>query len=148
MPAAVPRAVKAGAPRGFAGLSHEQLLAAVPAQNAAVRVEARGEALVLWLPVRRRWWLQRPLGWLLPLRREKGIELDRIGGEVWRACDGERTVERIVEDFAERHQLGFHAARLPVVHFLQSLVERNRVALLVPEPARASAAAAREESAP
>jgi hypothetical protein len=125
--------------RGFAGLSHEQLLATVPVPNEAVRAERRGDSLVLWVPLRQRWWLQQPLGWLLPLRREKGIELDRMGVEVWQACAGGHTVERIVEEFAARHQLGFHAARLPVVHFLQSLAERNLVALAVPEEVSAAA---------
>jgi hypothetical protein len=133
MPTPAPAGTKSTPRRGFPGLSHEQLLAAVPAPNAALRSEPRGDAIRLWVPVQRRWWLQKPLGWFLPLRREKGIELDRVGSEVWRACDGRRSVEQIVEGFAGRHQLGFHAARLPVVQFLQSLVERNLIALIVPE---------------
>lgn len=121
-------------PPRLADLSHAQLLAAVPTPNGAVRCESRGDSLLLWVPLQQRWWLQRSLGWLLPVRREKGISLDLIGSEVWRACDGESTVEQIVAAFAERHQLRFHEARAAVSEFLGSLVARNLMVLAVSAP--------------
>ena len=107
-----------------------QLLAAVPTRNTAVREEQRGEALVLFVPIRRRWWLHGPLSWCMPLRDEKGVALDALGQEVWQACDGERDVESLVEDFAERHRLGFHEARLTVMRFLRMLAQRNLLVLV------------------
>jgi hypothetical protein len=121
----------------LADLSHAQLLEAVPTPNRAVRCETRGDSVLLWVPLRQRWWLQRTFGWLLPVRREKGISLDRIGSEVWRACDGEQTVEQIVAAFAGRHQLRFHEARAAVSEFLGSLVTRNLLVLVVPAPGAA-----------
>lgn len=111
----------------------DALLDARPAINSAVRTEQRGDALVLWVPIRRPWWLRGPLSWLLPLRREKGIALDELGQEVWRECTGERRLEDIIESFAERHQIRFHEARLCVLAFLRSLVERNLVVLAISE---------------
>lgn len=113
--------------------AEEALLDAWPAANGAVRAEHRGDALVLWVPIHRPWWLRGPLSWLLPLRREKGIALDELGREVWNACDGNRRLEDIIESFAERHQIRFHEARLCVLAFLRSLMERNLVVLAVPE---------------
>jgi hypothetical protein len=136
-------ALASAAQQRLADLSHAQLLAAGPTPNSAVRCEARSDSVVLWVPLRQRWWLQRSLGWLLPVRREKGISLDRVGSEVWRACDGESTVEQIVVGFAERHQLRFHEARAAVSEFLGTLVTRNLLVLVVP----ASVAAAQEELA-
>lgn len=108
-----------------------RLLDAVPMANRAVRVEARGETLILFVPIRRPWWMQGPLSWALPFRREKGVALDQLGSEVWRACDGERTVERIIDEFAERHRIRFHEARNSVVSFLHSLLKKKLLVLAV-----------------
>ena len=114
-------------------LDQSQLLDAVPVHNHAVRAERRANALLLWVPIQRRRWMLGPLSWLLPFRDEKGIALDALGQEVWQACDGKRRLEEIIEQFAEHHQLRFHEARLSVLQFFRSLVERNLVALVVPQ---------------
>jgi len=49
---------------------------------------------------------------------------------VLEACNGEATVETIVEGFAARHQLRFHEARQSVLSFLRMLVERRVIALV------------------
>ena len=109
------------------------VLDVVPVVNVAVRIERQRSGLLLWVPLRQRWWMGPPLSWLLPFKHEKGIALDSLGREVLEACDGKSTIERIVEDFANRHQLRFHEARQSVLMFLKMLVERNVVAL-VAEP--------------
>lgn len=115
-------------------LEQAQLLDAVPARNAAVRVEERGSALVLWVPIKRRWWTGL-IGSLLPLRDERGIELDDLGQQVWKLCDGERSLEAVIEAFAEAHQLRFHEARISVMTFVRSLCKRNLMAIVVDQPA-------------
>ena len=122
-------------------LDQTQLLDAVPTLNQAVRAERRGASLILWIPIQRRWWMRGPLGWFLPFRREKGVELDALGQQVWEACDGQRRMEEIIEGFAHHHQLRFHEARLCVTQFVRSLLQRNLVVLVVPE-ARSSRGAA------
>jgi hypothetical protein len=109
------------------------LLDLVPVANGALRQEERGTRLILWVPIRRRWWMGPPLAWVLPFRSEKGVELDPLGQQVFGACDGTRTTEQIIEEFAERHQLRFHEARLSVLAFLKSLAERKLVALVAPK---------------
>ncbi|HTA93916.1 MAG TPA: PqqD family protein [Polyangiaceae bacterium] len=118
-----------------AALDPMRVLNTTPAQNGAVRVEQTGTGVVLFVPVARPAWL-RALSLALPLRREKGFALDRLGQEVWLACDGSRSFGTIVDDFAQRHQLRFHEARAMVAQFLRTLAERNLVALLVPEEVR------------
>ena len=109
-----------------------QMLDAVPTHNTSVRSERRDNALVLWVPIQRRWWMRSLLRLGLPFRQEKGIALDSLGEEVWQACDGERRLEEIIEQFSEHHQIRFHEARLSVMQFLRSLMQRNLVALVVP----------------
>jgi hypothetical protein len=85
------------------GADFAELLDTVVVHNAAVRAERRGGAFILWVPIRRRWWMR-----------------------------GDRTLEQIVEEFAARHQVRFHEARLSVLAFVRSLLERNLVALTLP----------------
>ena len=108
-----------------------RLLATVPVANGAVREKRHGGTLVLWVPIRRRWWMRPPLTWVpgVRFRQEKGVALDALGQEVWRACDGQSTTEQIVEGFASRHRLRFHDARISVMTFLGMLMQRNLVAL-------------------
>jgi hypothetical protein len=110
--------------------SRADVLDVVPVANCALRIERQGEGLLLWVPLRPRWWMGPPLGWILPFRREKGLALDALGRQVFEACNGKSTIERIVEGFAARHQLRFHEARQLVLTFLRMLVERKVVALL------------------
>jgi len=110
----------------------ERLLTAVPSANRAVREEQRGGALVLFIPLRRRWWMAGPVSWCLPIRKERGVALDALGQEVWRACDGQRDIQQVVADFADRHRLGFHEARLTVMKFLRLLAQRRLLILIGP----------------
>ncbi len=112
-------------------LPPEKGMAAVPMRNQAAEIQSQNDRTILWLPARQRWWMNPPFNWLLQYRRRKGIELDNLGREVWDACDGNRSVENIVSDFANRHNLQFHEARIAVSKFLQSLMERNLIALAV-----------------
>jgi hypothetical protein len=120
---------------GNATLEPEAVLDLVPTPNEAVRAERRGGALVLWVPLERPWWTRGALRLLLPLREARGFELDALGEEVWSSCDGERTLERIIEDFAARHRIRFHEGRVAVLTFLRSLVERRLIALVGKRPA-------------
>ena len=113
-------------------LDPARVLRTKPTQNRAVRVENAASGAVLFVPTARPAWL-RALSWALPLRREKGFALDSLGTEVWLACDGSRSFEVIVVEFAARHQLRFHEARAMVAEFVRTLSERNLVALVVPE---------------
>jgi hypothetical protein len=110
-----------------------RLLDAVPMANEAVRVERHGETVILFVQVQRRWWMRGPLSWLLPMRNEKGMALDALGREVWEACDGKQTTEQIIERFARKHRLRFHEARLAVIGFLRSLVDRRLIVLVLRE---------------
>lgn len=109
-----------------------RLLASVPVVNEAVRAQRHGKTLILYVPIRRRWWMGPPLSWLpgVQFGDRKGVALDRLGEEVWQACDGQSTTEQIVERFACAHKVRFHEARLSVMSFLSMLMQRNLVALV------------------
>lgn len=129
--------------------SPRQMLDAVPVKNRAVRVERHGEELRLFVPLRRSWFHRPPVSWLLPVKTERGVALDRLGREVWQACDGRRSVEQIAQRLAERYHLRFHEARASVMQFLQELTRRGVVVVVAPrQPADARADTADPEVTP
>jgi hypothetical protein len=112
-------------------LSFEALMQAVPVRNTEVRAERRGpNGIVLYVPLRRRWFNGPPISWVLPLSPHRAVGLDRLGLEVWEACDGRTATEAIVERFADRHGLSFHEARTSVVAFLQQLTARRMIVVV------------------
>lgn len=60
------------------------------------------------------------------------FELDAYGREVLDLCDGQRTVRRIVDRFAEAHDLDRHQASLAVMTFLKTLIARRILAVAIP----------------
>ena len=115
-------------------LTVADVLDVVAVHNEAVREETRSESeMVLYVPLKRRWYMRPPFSWVFPFSRERAVGLDRLGREVWRACDGTTTMERIIEQFASRHHITFHEARISVMAFLRDLMRRGLV-VLVKEP--------------
>ena len=68
-----------------------------------------------------------PLSWLMPFSSHRRIELDAIGSTVLEVCDGKRTIERIIEEFARKETLTFREAQLAVTAFLRQLLERRMI---------------------
>lgn len=109
----------------------DALMDAVPVRNQEVHVERRGkDDVVLYVPLRRRWFNRPPFSWVLPFSERRALGLDRLGTEVWDACDGRTSTEAIVDHFAQRHALSFHEARMSVVSFLQQLTTRRLIVMV------------------
>jgi hypothetical protein len=112
-------------------LSYEELLAAVPVRNQAVQTEQRGpKELILYVPLRKRWFNSPPVTWVLPISQRRGVGLDALGAEVWKACNGRSGTLEIIRRFAEAHGLAFHEARVSVCTFLRMLTERKLIAMV------------------
>jgi len=115
-------------------MDRRQSLAAIPALNEEVRVEAQDDGRVmLYVPVRRR------AGFLArfqPAVMEKRIRLEELGSFVFGQIDGRRTTQDIIEAFLVRYQTNRREAELSTAEFLRSLVVRNVVSLGIVEDAR------------
>lgn len=117
-------------------LSPEQVLASRPMQNPALKsepIEGGGRRL----HVRRRgdWWV-RVLATVFPVPRERVVELDAVGGEVWELCDGEHTLREMTRVFQERHKLTRAEAEWSLRTYLKDLGKRNLVAFAVAKSGR------------
>jgi hypothetical protein len=114
--------------------SWERMLLALPIRNSSAAAEGHGaEAVELTVPRRRPKYLT-PLSWLVKVRPTRTIVLDRLGTQIWQSCDGKRTVEQVVEGFAQTHRLSFHEARTAVTGYLRELIERGAMAIVMPPP--------------
>lgn len=106
-------------------------LKAVPHPNEAMKLTPRKDGGVLAaVPMRRPKHLFPPLSWILPYSSHRRVELDPVGAAVLKKCDGRRTTERIIEEFATDHKLTFREAQLSVSQFLKQLTQRGIVAIV------------------
>lgn len=56
---------------------------------------------------------------------ERHVELDEVGGYVWELCDGQNTVESIVQKTGRQYKMNRREAEVSVTMFLQMLHQRN-----------------------
>jgi len=111
--------------------SWKNRLKARPVRNAAAEV-SRGDGEGPQIKVRRRkpGFLVPPLSWIIRPRLTRRLALDRIGARVWDLCDGERTMEDVVDEFSCRYGLTFHEARVAVSGYVSILVQQGALAIV------------------
>ncbi len=72
-----------------------------------------------------------PISWIIRTKQSHTVSLDHIGTQIWNWCDGKRTVEDVIDEFAKTYSLSFHEARVSVTGHLQQLVKRGVLAVAV-----------------
>lgn len=106
-------------------------LRAVPHVNQAMEMHHRSDGSALAsVPIPRPKFLVPPLSWILPFSPYRRVDLEPVGAGVLKMCDGRRTVEAIIEDFATGHKLSFREAQLAVTQFLRQLMRRGLVVIV------------------
>ncbi len=109
-----------------------QMLSATPERNRAAEHRWRnGDILELTVLKKRPWFLVPPLTWIFQTRPRRLFELDRLGSELWKLCDGKRKVEDLVDECARRHRLTFHESRVAVTGYVSELVRRGALVLIL-----------------
>ena len=66
-------------------------------------------------------------GTLLVVERGRITELNILGGEIWKLCDGTRTVGAIVDELLPRFEVGRDELSRDVLEFVADLVARGWV---------------------
>ncbi|MBT4817642.1 MAG: PqqD family protein [Lentisphaerae bacterium] len=111
-----------------------QMLTAVPTPNVSAHItHGLSGQVTVTVKKTRPGFMVPPLSWIVPCNAERCVTLDALGAEVWGRCDGKRSVEAIVDDFAAAHRLTFHESRVAVTGYLKKLIERGVLAILLPE---------------
>lgn len=106
-----------------------------PVRNRAVRTESHGDHLRITVRKRRPRYLVPPLSWVIRPRLERQVELEGLGVEMLKMCDGHKRVEQLVDEFAATYDLTFHEARVSVTGYLKLLVQRGVIVLVDDQPA-------------
>ena len=110
------------------------MLRATPVRNTAAETVQHGpDELSLSVKTKRPRYMVPPLSWIVPMKPTRTVRLDRVGMQIWNLCDGRRTVEEIVDEFAELHRLTFHEARVAVTGYMRQLVQRGVLAIAMTE---------------
>jgi len=86
---------------------------------------AAGEVVIIIRPRNDR--LIRVLKWLFPPPKERRIELDQVGSEVWRMCDGSTSVDQLIRRMAKKYKLNRKEAEASTTEYLRQLGKRRLV---------------------
>ena len=109
----------------------EQVLGSRPVRNERLRSEeTEGGGLRLFADRREVWWVKL-LSAFFPVPRERMVELDAVGEEVWELCDGKHSLREMIQVFQERHKLTRAEAEWSLRTYLRDLGKRNLVAFVV-----------------
>ncbi len=109
----------------------DDLLDSVPTPSDATEEHsAYADGRVLRVPLARRWYNGKPFSWLLPFRQHRSLRLDGPGNEVWGMCDGQTTMEAIIDRFSLAHHISFHEARIAVAQYVRVLTRNGLLALV------------------
>jgi hypothetical protein len=112
----------------------EQVLGSRPLRHTGLKTERiEGGGLRLFVARRGDWWA-RLLALVFPVPRERQVELDGVGEEVWDLCDGKHTLRDMIEILGERHQLTRAEAEWSLRAYLRDLGKRGLVAFAVETP--------------
>jgi hypothetical protein len=111
-----------------------QAMALVPAKNSQIQETQlpNNEILIHYKAIPPKTIFSFLLGRRHPMAGEthlKKIQLDALGSEVWRLIDNDRSVQDIVDHFAEAHRLSSREAEVAVTHFFRSLGRRGLIGL-------------------
>jgi hypothetical protein len=113
--------------------ARSEALKRIPVKNLRVE-EGRSESgeIIIRYPVSMRPWIAgviKRLGGSPDGVRNKKLQLDVLGTEVWNLIDGRRSVRRIIEVFAETHRLQSREAEAAVTQFIRQLGQRGLIGL-------------------
>ncbi|HMP88703.1 MAG TPA: PqqD family protein [Kiritimatiellia bacterium] len=86
---------------------------------------------ILKIPTKRPSYLFPPISWVVKPPAYRTLYLDQIGADLWDWCDGRNDVERVIELFAQKHNLTFHESRVSVTTYLKDLLKRGALAVAI-----------------
>lgn len=112
--------------------TRQQALASIPVRNAALRWHNKDGEIHLFIP-RKRSRVGDLITRLFRLPDEKQVNLDKVGSGVWELCDGNHSVEQILEYVQRRHKLSRREAEVSVSAYLKILADRRFIGILSPD---------------
>jgi hypothetical protein len=115
--------------RRNAGPGREVVLRAKPLRNPEIEWEHAGVDEVCLLIPRSRDLLGKALCRIFRAPSHKRVTLDEVGSFVWELCDGEHSIEQIVNATGKKYNITRRECETSVGVYLKTLGERRYVAL-------------------
>lgn len=108
-------------------MDRQQVFRLRPVRNPVIEWETteNGEA-ILTIP-RRKDRIGRIVGFWFRLPETRGAQLDEVGTFVWSLCDGEHSVESIVQRTCNQYKMNRREVEISVTTYLQTLAERRLI---------------------
>jgi len=119
-------------------LTPEQILGSRPVRNQNLRTEDLEDGGLRILAGRREDWWVKLLGVIFPIPRERRLELDSVGKQVWELCDGEHTLREMIGEFQRQHKLTRAEAEWSLRNYLRDLGKRGLVGFTVEKTGESS----------
>ena len=116
-------------------LSREEAFKAHPVRNPQLKWRINENEGVEVIVPRRKDWLGRTVGFLFFVPENRPVTLDEVGSRVWNLCDGDTTVNEIIETLAEEYKLGRREVEASLTEYLRTLGQRGMVGFLIPHEA-------------
>lgn len=114
-------------------LSREEAFEARPVRNPQLKWRINQEECVEVIVPRRKDWLGRTVGFLFFVPENRPVVLDEVGTRVWHLCDGETTVNEIIQALSEEYKLGRREVEASLTDYLRTLGQRGMVGFLIPK---------------
>lgn len=114
-------------------ISRQDALRVFPVHNPQLEWELDEEGMVTATLVRRQDLKGRLLSAFLMVPESRQMKLDAVGTFVWNLCDGEHTVNDIVEAMCDQYKLSRREIEVSLTEFLRLLGKRGMIAVAVPE---------------
>ena len=116
-------------------ITRDQAFEALPVRNPDLKWRLNDQDCFEVVVPRRRDRVGRIMGFVFAVPESRPVVLDEVGTFIWHRCDGEHTVEDLVEALREEYKLGRREVELSLTEYLRMLGKRGMIGLLVPEDA-------------
>ena len=124
---------KTGLRRREPPITRRQALQVRPLRNPQLEWEYNEEGSVVATLTRRAGLRGRLITFFLAVPESRPIVLDEVGTFVWDMCDGEHSVEQLVQALAEKYKLSQREVEISLNEYLRMLGKRGMIAIAVPK---------------
>ncbi len=108
------------------------VLRALPVRNRLLEwAEDEQQLVTLRVPKRQGRWF-RLLERVVSVPEHRQVLLDEVGSDVWRLCDGETSIDAMIQALAKKYRLNRREVEVSLSLYLKQLAKRGYVGLLAP----------------
>ncbi|MGD8545625.1 MAG: PqqD family protein [Candidatus Bathyarchaeota archaeon] len=119
-------------------VSRREFLDIRPLRNPNLRWDKNeDEEITVYIPYKKGGRIRSFFSKFYEVPKERKIQLDKIGSHVWSLCDGNHTVQEIVEIIREQYKLVTEEAEAALQTYLNQLIERRLLGFILPKKTEA-----------